>query len=209
MNIFKNLKKGLLVVTLLAANINGVFADNIVKKMSFGNEDSSVEVFVFTDWLCPFCHRYEPTLDKMAPELMKKARITFIDLNPPIHAEASNFMPYNLSFIVNNKQSYLKFRQALTDLSNTTKNPTEEQIKQLATSIGTNYKPLSKDEIDQGLKIFQILSKSFQVNSTPTIIIINRETKNGQKFGNELTEEIALKTIDYLKNDKLPAESKN
>ena len=72
----------------------------------FGNENSPVEVYYITDWFCPACKQIEPELEPYYPKMMTKARLFFVDY--PIHPETMNYIPYNLSFMLNDKKQYFK-----------------------------------------------------------------------------------------------------
>ena len=61
---------------------------------------------------------------------MKKARLIFVDM--PVHDESVNYIPYNLAFMLNDKDKYFILRRKLTQLALKETSPTEEQIKALA-----------------------------------------------------------------------------
>lgn len=168
-------------------------------KIAFGNPNSAVEVYVFTDWFCPACEMVEPKLERMTPQLEKVAKVYFIDAN--IHEESMNFTPYNLSFMVYNKPSYFKLRSALQSLAEKTKTPTEEQVAKAVQAQGVTLQNLSYMDIALGTKLFTKLKKQFEVSSTPTIVVINPDTKKGKKLKgtSDITEANVLKAVDGLK----------
>jgi len=55
---------------------------------SLGKQNSKIEVYIFSDWLCPICLKVEPELEKTLPQLGKMAKIFFID--KPVHQESMN-----------------------------------------------------------------------------------------------------------------------
>jgi Vitamin K epoxide reductase family. len=115
-----------------AAKPETSFAEGVGEEKAdpvFGNKDSEVEVYIVTDWFCPACLKVAPILDTAYPEIMKQARLMFIDRN--IHSESLNFVPYNLSFMLNNKPEYFKIRHVLEELAQKTKNQPLNKFKRL------------------------------------------------------------------------------
>lgn len=172
--------------------------DSIKDRIVFGNLSSPVDVYVFTDWQCPACRNVEPALVKMAPVIEKKARLTFVDFI--IHPETLNFIPYNLSFMLNNKGNYLELRDVLTKISTKTGDPSEQEIEKALAPLGIKYHQLSYSDVAVGIKYFKHLGKEFKITSTPTVIIVNKATKKGKKLhgGSEITEANLLKAIETL-----------
>lgn len=169
---------------------------DIKDSIAFGNLSSPIEVYVFTDWACGGCRAVEPHLEAMAPKIMKKARLTFVDQE--VHPVTLNFIPYNLSFMINNKANYFQLRHALTRLSTQTKEPTDQQVEEIAAKFGVKYKQLNYADVQVGTKYFERLVKQLNVEGTPTMIIVSRDNKKGKKL--EGTEEIneanVMKAID-------------
>lgn len=174
--------------------------DSLKESIVFGNENSDIEVYVFTDWACPSCRKLEPTFKAMAPKVMKESKLYFIDY--VVHPETMNYIPYNLSFMINNKNRYLILRDELTKISAETSVPTDEEVESLARSVGENYDQLNYGEVAVGIRFFKELGEKFNIKGTPTIIIINTEARKGRKLsGNsEISQENVLKAIDSLKN---------
>lgn len=172
---------------------------SIKESIVFGNKESPVDIYIFTDWACPACRQLEPELEKSIPTFLKQARLTFVDFT--VHPETLNFVPYNLSFMINNKNAYLKLRHALTALSVKTGTPTEDQIEKIAHDSGVKFKLLNFADVSLGNKYFKHLGTEFGINSTPTMVIVNRTAKKGKKLygGSQITEENVLKAIETLK----------
>jgi protein-disulfide isomerase len=173
--------------------------ENIQESIIFGDPKSNVDVYVFTDWSCPACRAIEPVLEAAGPKIIMKARLTFID--DPVHPETLNFTPYNLSFMVYNKDKYFQLRNALTELSQTTKSPTDDQINEIAAKFGVKYKPLSYSEVALANKYFTHLINQLDVEGTPTVVIVNKETQKAKKLQGaiQITEENILKAIKHIK----------
>ncbi len=128
---------------------------------------------------------------------MKKARLTFVD--HAIHTETFNYSPYNVSFMIKNKDKYLALRKALTKLSVENPAPTEEQVEKLAEKLNTKYQQLHFSDIALSQKYFKQLAKQFDVHRTPTLVVINRETKKGKRIvGTDITEKNVLSAIESL-----------
>lgn len=173
------------------------FADGIeggAEDPAFGNKKSSIEVYVVTDWFCPACNRLEPTLERILPSVMKKARVYFVDY--AIHPETMNYVPYNLSFMLKNKKEYFRIRQVLHELAEKTKAPTEEQVEQAVAPLHVKYEQLNYADVESGIRFAQGIVKTFNVDQTPTLVIANRETLDGKKLvGSEITQENVNKAI--------------
>lgn len=168
---------------------------DIKNRIAFGNPNSSIEVYVFTDWACGGCRAIEPILEALAPKIMKKAKLMFIDQE--VHPVTLNYIPYNLSFMINNKPKYFELRRALTKLALQTKEPTDAQVEALAKSLGTQYKQLNYADVQMGTKYFERLVEQLNVEGTPSIVIISKNNKKGKKLegAEEITEANIMKAI--------------
>jgi protein-disulfide isomerase len=175
-------------------------AQNSIKEsIVFGNQDSDIEVYLFTDWACPACRKLEPGLKRMVERIDGDAKFFFID--HAIHPETLNYIPYNLSFILNNKPQYFELRDMLTELSVETSAPSENVIKESAAKHGVEYSELNYADIALAIKYYKALGEKFKIKGTPTMVIINTSTKKGKKLaGNgEITEENVVEAISTLK----------
>lgn len=177
-------------------------AENSIKdSVAFGNMKSPIDVYFFSDWQCPACRQIEPKLKEIFPLITKSARITFVDFT--IHPSSLNFSPYNLSFMIHNKGRYLELRDALTTLSIETETPTDDQVEQIAHAHEVRYKQMNYSDVALGLKYFKTLGNEFDINSTPTLVLVNEQTRKGKKlFGvNEITPDNIKKAIDKLNKE--------
>ncbi|MGA2152343.1 MAG: thioredoxin domain-containing protein [Geobacteraceae bacterium] len=163
-----------------------------------GKQDSRLEVYFFSDWLCPFCAGVDGVMESVYPSLSKKARILFVDRI--IHQDSLNFVPYDLSFAVNEKTKYLQLRKALFSVAQKTKNPSYEEIKAAITPLHVTYKQLSFLDVTQQMVEFQKLAEEFKVTSTPTLVIRNAKTNRIRTLaGNgQITPEAILKELKDL-----------
>lgn len=179
-------------------NVLEAAEQEIKEKIKFGNSNSPVEVYLFTDWSCPACRALEPKLENIANKIMRKASLTFVDV--VVHPETLNYAPYNLAFMIQNKPQYFKARDALTKLSLRTKKPTDSQVSR-ALPNGVKFQELGYEDISLGMKYFDQLSSKFDVRATPTMVIINRNAKKGKKLAGveEITESNAMRVIDSLR----------
>jgi len=143
--------------------------------VAIGNMNSDIEVYLFTDWFCPACRKAEPDLEKAYPDIMRRAKLIFVDL--PIHAETMNYVPYNLSFLVQEKGRYLEIRKALLQLALRTKEPTPEDVQNAVTPMGVTYRPLNYADVNAGVQYFQVVVKAFGVEGTPAMVVYNRKTR--------------------------------
>jgi len=165
----------------------------------FGNRTSQVEVYVVSDWFCKACRKLEPRLEGILPDVMEKASVIFVDR--AIHTESLNFLPYNLSFMLKEKEKYLQLRQVLSTLSVKTKSPTQKEVQEAIGTLEVEYQPLLFVDLDSGQRFFQGIAQTFQINSTPTIVIANKRKVEAKKLiGNEeITKENILSWIEKLK----------
>lgn len=163
-----------------------------------GKQDSRLEVYFFSDWLCPFCAGVDGAMESVYPSLSKKARILFVDRI--IHQESLNFVPYDLSFAVNEKTKYLQLRKALFSVAQKTKNPSYEEIKAAITPLHVTYKQLSFLDVTQQMVDFQKLVEEFKVTSTPMLVIRNAKTNKIRTLaGNgQITPEAIMNAVKEL-----------
>lgn len=146
----------------------------------FGNTSSPVEIYIFTDWFCPACAKVEEKLEREFPQLTSIAKVAFIDV--PVHQESYNYIPYNLSFMLKDKGQYIKLRHHLHELAQKDDTPSDTQVEDFAKPLGVNYQQLDYSQVNLGIKYFKKVSKKFGVNSTPTVVVYNTETKKAAKL---------------------------
>lgn len=173
--------------------------DRIKEQIKFGNLSSPIEVYVFTDWACPACRAIEPRLEAMGPKIAEQAKLVFVDT--VVHPETLNYAPYNLSFVVNNKAKYFAIREALSKLSISNKKPTDQDIAKAIAPLRVTYKEIPYEDVTVAMRYFDDLVERFKVTGTPTIAIVNLETKKGKKLAgvDEITEANVLKAIKNLR----------
>jgi hypothetical protein len=151
-------------------------AEESTPRIFLGKQDSSVEVFIMTDWFCPACQKVEQEIERAVPALEKRAKVFFVDV--PIHPETLNYTPYNLSFLSYEKSKYMELRRALLGLTKKTKEPTPEDVKGAIGPLNVVYKPLSFLDATKGMKFYEAVSREFKVSATPTVVM--RDTKTGK-----------------------------
>jgi predicted DsbA family dithiol-disulfide isomerase/uncharacterized membrane protein len=163
--------------------------------MSVGNQQSKLEIYLFSDWLCPVCVKVEGVIESVYPTLSHKAKITFVD--KIIHPEAANFVPYHLSFAAHEKDKYLQLRKALFALAQKSRNPTNDDVMAAVAPLKIVYKQLSFLDVTQLMAVSQKRAEQFKVTSTPTMVIRNSKTgKNRILVGStEITPDLIMKAI--------------
>ena len=166
-----------------------------VKSLSFGDEESSTEIYFVTDWFCPACRAAEPEILKGARKAMRQAKVVFVDY--PIHPETFNYIPYNLSFIVREKAKYLEIREALAALARKTKEPTPEDVQAAVSTLGVKYVPLNYADVVAGMQYFSTLTKKFKVPGTPSVVVLDSRTgKTKTLYGSSgITSDNILKAL--------------
>lgn len=179
----------------------GTFQHRIV----FGDEKSPIEIYVFTSWVCPACRHFEPTLEKMAPELMKEAKVVFVDYG--VDDTTLNYLPYNLSFMLHQKEKYIPLRKAIKEMAKTTEEPDDEGVEKAAEALGVKYKQINYADVAAGIELFKDLATDLKVKSLPSFVIIDTKTKKIVHLSglNELTLSNVEKSIKAL-NGKVIAE---
>lgn len=145
----------------------------------FGKHQSDTTVYFVSDWFCPVCRKVEPDIEKAFPEIAATTRVAFVDM--PIHPDTSNITPYNLQFMVYDKDKYMRLRHVLDELSRTTNNPTQEQVQSAVAPLGITLRPHNFVELMNGVKLFESIFRGFGVKATPTVVVDNPKTKK-RKF---------------------------
>jgi|688.fasta_scaffold22021_2 protein-disulfide isomerase len=169
----------------------------IKESLFFGNLKSPIEIYLFTDWGCPACRNLDSELEKIVHATEDKAKWTFVDF--PIHRETFFYSPYNVSFMIFNKPKYFKLRNEMFRLAMHVTDPKDDQMILMAKEQGSEFHPLSQEDIALSQKYFKQLAEQFYITRTPTVIIINIETKKGRSLtGEEITEAKVLKAIGSL-----------
>lgn len=171
---------------------------NVKEQLVFGNEDSDIEAYLFTDWACPACQELEARLPVLVNVIQREASLVYVDF--VIHPETLNYTPYNLSFIINNKDKYLKLRHKLTELSLKTGAPEEEEVEEIASKFGVEYQQLNYADVALGIRYYKDLGEQFGIKSTPTLVIVNKETKKGKRLigADDITLSNTIKAIHAL-----------
>jgi uncharacterized membrane protein/protein-disulfide isomerase len=166
-----------------------------VKSLAFGDTESSSEVYIVTDWFCPACRAAEPEILKGARKAMRQAKVVFVDY--PIHPETLNYIPFNLSFIVREKEKYLQVREALATLARKTKEPTPEDVQAAVSPLGVKYVPLNYADVLAGLQYFSTLVNKLKVPGTPSVVVQDSRTgKTKTLYGmSDITSENIQKTV--------------
>lgn len=173
--------------------------DAIKEQIKFGNLESPLHIYVFTDWACPACRLVEPKIEAISRKILKEAQMTFVDT--VVHTATLNYAPYNISFMVNNKSNYFRIRDALGQLSLTTKKPSEEEVQKAIAPLGIQYRELPYEDVSIAMKYFEELTDKFKIIGTPSVAIVNSEAKKGKKLEGleEITEANILKAMHNLK----------
>lgn len=180
-------------------NAAQVAMDEIKEKIAFGNKKSPIEIYYFTDWFCPACLKAEPTVEKIYPKIAGDVVLYFIDY--PVHKTSLNFIPYNLAIMVNNKKDYFKGRDALHKLSLKNSEPNDEDAAQTLKKESMILKELSFVQVKNAMELADSLVKKFDLNSTPTLVILNTKNNRTIKLEGslEISEDNILKGIDKVR----------
>lgn len=173
---------------------------SLADDLSFGNAVSPIDVYVFTDWQCPYCRKAEPAITAVFPSLCQEARVFFIDY--PVHKPTYAYIPYNLSFLVNDKLQYIPLRDELFQFAKWNDNPTPEQMASLAAQVGAPFEPLDEEQLSAGTSFFRDMASWADVQSTPSVILYNRDTKRQVRLTDSslITEENLFQGVESLRH---------
>ena len=139
------------------------------EQMAFGDEESEVEIFVFTSWTCPACKKLEPKLERMIPNMFKLAKVTFVDFGEDM--TTLNYLPYNLSFMIHNKPSYIDLRRLLKNIASDTGTPSEEVVEKGVKELGLKYEQLNYSDVAVAIEYYKDLVKKYKIQAIPVIVI--------------------------------------
>jgi uncharacterized membrane protein len=176
-------------------NPDAIAAGLPVKSLAFGDMESRVEVYIVTDWFCPACRVAEPEILKGARIAMRQAKVFFVAY--PIHPETFNYIPFDLSFIVREKEKYLRIREAIGTLARKTKEPTPEDVQAAVSPLGVKYVPLNYVDVMAGMQYFNNLVKKFKVPGTPSVVVLDTRTGRTKTLSgsSDITSDSILKTV--------------
>jgi uncharacterized membrane protein len=165
------------------------------KSFAFGDAGSGSEVYIVTDWFCPACQAAEPEILKGARMAMRRAKVVFVDY--PIHPETLNYIPYNLSFILREKEKYLEIREALATLARKTKEPMHDDVQAAVSPLGVRYFQLNYADVLAGTQYFAGLVKKLKVTGTPAVVVHDSRTgKTKTLYGmTDITSDNIMKTV--------------
>lgn len=190
----------LAIITGFIVSFSGISKPEAATQSNFtlGKQTSNLEIYVFSDWICPICFKAEPSIEAAYRQLENRAKFIFVD--KVIHPEAMNFVPYHLSFLIHEKQKYMPLRKALLDLARKNANPTEEQVQAAIAPLKVHYRQLSFMEVTQIMNQFQAFAAEFQVTATPTMVILNRTNGKARKLvgSAELTPENIMRNVNAV-----------
>jgi hypothetical protein len=167
-------------------------------KLAFGPADSPVVVFIVSDWFCPACRTAEPEIIKGARLAMKQAKVVFVDY--PIHRETLNFIPYNLSFMVREKEKYLAIREALGALALKTREPTPDEVQAAVSPLGVKYVALNLADVISANQYATSVLQQFKIPGTPAVVVADSKTGKIKKLNgiSEITSENILRSISEV-----------
>lgn len=166
--------------------------------MFLGKSNSQTVVYFISDWFCPACRKIEPVVEKMYPDIARRAKIGFVDF--PIHKETLNFTPYNLQFLYFEKGKYIQLRKALGELAMKTKNPTPEEVQAAVAPLGVKLRQVNYSDILYGMQANLTVYRGFDVRSTPSVVITNTRTKKTKILvgDRQITEPAVLAAISEV-----------
>lgn len=184
-----------IVISVLLMIASAVMGGENISKYGIGNKNSTVAVFIFTDWVCPACRQSEEEMSRFYPKLMKISTLYFIDL--PIHKETFNFIPYGIQYLLHNQGRYLQVRNALFNLSAKNQAPSQIDIEN-ATKVKVGS--ITFGETDAGMKFHSRITKEIGVSTTPYLVVANLKKKQLVRFDgkNDIAPEKVFKVVEAM-----------
>lgn len=167
---------------------------DIKTHLAFGQLESPITVYLFTDWQCPACRSIEPSLYPLIPKITQKARLVFVDT--VAHKATLNFIPFNVSFLIHDKPKYLQLRKILTAISINNPEPTEQEIQRAIEPLGVKYQQLNYSDIASATAYFEHLVTQYEVEMTPTLVIVQNQQKT-KLLGSEINEKNILPLLQH------------
>lgn len=186
-----------LVVGVTAATFGVAKESQASLDFFLGKEKSPITVYFISDWFCPVCQKVEPRIEQIYTQVAKEAKVAFIDY--PIHAETSNFTPYNLQFLAFEKEKYPKLRAALAALAIKTKAPTSEQVQVAVAPHGVTLRQMNYADILYGLQANLTTYRGFNIKGTPSVVVENTKTKKHKILIGD--KQITLQAIQSAMNE--------
>tara|TARA_B100000579_G_scaffold36376_1_gene25465 strand:- start:806 stop:1387 length:582 start_codon:yes stop_codon:yes gene_type:complete len=192
------MKKILFIILILLSSITNLIADNNVKRIYEGKEDSKITILVYESLTCSHCAKFHvdvyPNLKKnyIDKGLVKLEYRNFpLDLAAfnaakVVHCKSSNGEEI-LHFLYKNQSEWVK-GNTIEDL-----NTNLEKILKNK-NFGINYNQCINDKNIEDFVLEDRIEgvKKYNVSATPTLII------NGEKFEKSLTYKNLEKTLEKL-----------
>ena len=192
------MKKILFTLLIFLTSLTYLSAENKVKRIYEGKEDSKITILVFESLTCSHCAKFH---EDIYPELKKNfidkgiVRIEYRNFPLDIaafnaakvaHCKSSNGEEI-LHFLYKNQSEWVK-GDTIEDLNTNLKKLLESK------DLGINYDKCINDKIIEDFVLEDRIEgvKKYNVNATPTLII------NGEKFEKSLTYKNLEKTLEKL-----------
>lgn len=168
------------------------------QSLVLGDPQQNVDVFFFTSWICPACRRFEPSLERLLPQIYDKASVIMVDAGTD--DKTINYLPFNLTFMVTDKKNYIKLRHMLKEIADSTDHPTEEQVEKAMRDLDFQYQELEYANVLKAVEYYQKLAERFKITALPTCIVCNKSTHKEAKLeGAQITHTAILEAINKVK----------
>jgi len=168
-----------------------------------GPADSKLIAVTFTDFECPFCARFHPSLKEIAannPEI----KIVYKHFPLSFHANAKEFASnFECLAKLRGNQAATNYADSLFATALKDQGITVDSAKSLATSLGITENDLSNCKSDSNIKkkIDTDFAEGGQigVNGTPATIFMNLENNKAVKFNGALDLATLQSELDKIK----------
>jgi protein-disulfide isomerase len=162
--------------------------------IQIGNKDSNVQVFLFSDFQCPYCKTFhESTVKKILTEYKDKVSFVFKNFPLNFHPQAENAAL--AGECANEQGKFAAYADKLFDTQTTWGKTTGTQsFKTYAAQTGLNVsefnKCLDEKKYQDKINSDKELANNFGISGTPSMFI------NDQSISNDATFDIIKQAID-------------
>jgi len=172
------------------------------KSFVSGDKKAPIQIVLFTEFLCPFCKRVEPVIDKLAKEYGKKVSLTF--QSKIIHGEKAEYW-HRVAYAAGKQGKFWETEKYLFDNQSALQQTQPDQAwdsvvvpmcQKLGLKADKVKKDMDSDEIKSQIKSEDELATGIGVRGTPTVAI------NGRIIRGAKDEEYFKKAIEYLLQNK-------
>jgi len=149
-----------------------------------GNEDSRYQLIVYSDYECPYCQRFDPTVKTVIEEYGADLAVTMRDYPLPFHGETAmeEAVAAQCAFQLGGNEAFWPYSHGIFDRTNSNGSGLGDGgLVELAVDVGLEKDAfttcLANDEdIRAGIQEDMASGDAIGVRGTPTSVILDTET---------------------------------